>query len=319
MIVDFFDNAFYRHIDSSKGKLCYNFLIRGCVKMLANVIVPISLRRNKWKYVVRENTNRSKKIIVSLTSFPARIHSVNYVIECILRQTVVPDKILLYLSKSQFANEELPNKLLSLKKRGVDIIFVDDDIRPHKKYYYAFKEYPNDIIITVDDDIFYPTRIIENLLRLSKEHPGSICCNRACFYSFKEDKLLPYSEWPIGNDSPFDLKGYNILPTGMGGVLYPPRSVNSNVYDIITIKENCINADDLWLNLNSRINDTIAVLSRMKFGFIPILSTLSSALSLNNAINGNANDKQIANLIKKYGITFYTKNLEKRNIIDIVY
>ena len=45
-------------------------------------------------------TNRKPKIIVSLTSIPSRIHLTHLVIESILRQTVLPDKIVLWLSKS---------------------------------------------------------------------------------------------------------------------------------------------------------------------------------------------------------------------------
>lgn len=319
MMIDCFDKIYFRHIDSSRSKLCYNFLVRSIIKLVANLILPVCLRKSKTKYKVNVLSSRKQKIVISLTSFPARIKTVDLVIESILRQSYAPDKIILYLAKDQFPNKVIPHRLESLRKRGVDIFFVDDDIRPHKKYYYAFKEFPNDIIITVDDDVFYPSNLIDNLMKLFNDHPENICCNRACFYSFKENKLLPYHDWPIGNSSPFNLEGYNILPTGMGGVLYPPGSVNKNVFDVVALKENCINADDLWLNFNSRLNDTKVFLSKAKFGFIPILSTLSSALSIDNAINGNANDLQITNLVNKYGDNFYTKNLDKNNVIEVVY
>ena len=44
---------------------------------------------------------------------------------------------------------------LDQQKRGLTIRFCED-LKAHKKYYYAFKEYPDDIVITVDDDVIYP-------------------------------------------------------------------------------------------------------------------------------------------------------------------
>ena len=54
------------------------------------------------------------KLIVSLTSFPARINTVHQVIESLLNQTKKADKIILWLAPEQFPNGEkdLPEKLL---------------------------------------------------------------------------------------------------------------------------------------------------------------------------------------------------------------
>ena len=59
--------------------------------------------------------------------------------------------------KRSISNElkDIPDNLLGYyNKKQLEIIFVEEDLRSHKKYYYAFKEYQNDIIITIDDDIF---------------------------------------------------------------------------------------------------------------------------------------------------------------------
>lgn len=56
------------------------------------------------------------------------------VIETILSQSIKPDKVILYLSKVQFPRleEDLPDSLLNMKARGLDIRFVEGDIRSHK-------------------------------------------------------------------------------------------------------------------------------------------------------------------------------------------
>ena len=46
-------------------------------------------------------------VVVSLTSFPKRIDTVDIVIKSMFKQTVIPDKILLYLSKEEFKNKKL--------------------------------------------------------------------------------------------------------------------------------------------------------------------------------------------------------------------
>src|SRR5690606_7617272 len=75
-------------------------------------------------------------IDISITSFPARIEEVNYTIETLFLQTVKADSITLYLSLDQFPDKNIPEALSLQEKRGLNIEFVDDDLRSHKKYYY---------------------------------------------------------------------------------------------------------------------------------------------------------------------------------------
>mgnify|MGYP000808865909 FL=1 len=99
---------------------------------------------------------REQKIIVSLTSFPKRIDTLWITVETLLRQSMKPDEIILWLAEEQFNGiDSLPKALLEQQKRGLTIRFCDD-LRSHKKYYYTMQEYPRDIVILVDDDMFYP-------------------------------------------------------------------------------------------------------------------------------------------------------------------
>ena len=98
----------------------------------------------------------NKKIIVSLTSYPARIDVVNTTIESILNQSLKANRIILWLAPEQFPNKEkdLPDKLIKLKKYGL-IIDWYHDIGSYKKLIPTLKLYPNDIIVTADDDVLY--------------------------------------------------------------------------------------------------------------------------------------------------------------------
>ncbi|MDU9375481.1 hypothetical protein McpSp1_00550 [Methanocorpusculaceae archaeon Sp1] len=70
-------------------------------------------------------------------------------------QTKKPDKIILYLDETQFANRQLSFFLRQYQKYGVEVIYCED-IGPHTKYYYAMQSHPDSSIITVDDDVIYP-------------------------------------------------------------------------------------------------------------------------------------------------------------------
>ena len=118
--------------------------------------------------------HRDKKIIVSLTSYPARINIVPYVIASILKQTMKPDKIILWLGIEKFPDKKLPKIFEKLKRCGVDIEFRED-LGPHTKYFYAMKEYPEDLIITFDDDVIYHGYIIESLYKSYLLHPKCVC------------------------------------------------------------------------------------------------------------------------------------------------
>lgn len=101
------------------------------------------------------NTDRSRKtrIIASLTSFPQRIPSVFLTIKSLMLQSVKADRIVLWLAQSQFNG--IPDILRSLIERGLTVRFCDD-LRSHKKYFYALQEQHSDeVVITYDDDIIY--------------------------------------------------------------------------------------------------------------------------------------------------------------------
>ena len=118
-------------------KLRIDSLMRFTVRNLFNVLVPIYFLLTRGKSL--NEKKRDKQLIVSLTSFPLRIGRLWIVIETLLRQKVQPDKIILWLAKSQFPNGDfdLPKKLLKQTKRGLEIRFVDEDIRSYKKFYYT--------------------------------------------------------------------------------------------------------------------------------------------------------------------------------------
>lgn len=118
-------------------------------------------------------------LVVSLTSFPARIGGLHLVIRSLMVQTVRPGKIVIYLSADEFPRryDSLPAQLRGLRDSGVEVRFVPGNIRSHKKYHYAFRDFPESVVMTADDDIIYPHFTIERLAAAAARHPGAVCAN----------------------------------------------------------------------------------------------------------------------------------------------
>ena len=282
-----------------------NSFFRYSIRHVANKILPIYLSHNKInKYSSRENLRVTKqKLIVSLTSFPRRINHIWMVIDILLRQTVKVDKIILYLSKEQFPRgvDDLPNKLLYYENYGLEITFVDGYIRSHKKYYYAFRDYPNDIVITVDDDIFYPTTMLETLLYFHHKYPNAIISRYArCIQRDQQGYILSSRSWrhirynDFTNDDAF-------FGTG-GGTLFPfpSKSLYKDSINIQLAQKLTPIEDDLWLNTMARLKRTPIIVIKDTKDILPIIISENIKLFSENGGIENKTDAQLKNVIDYY-------------------
>ena len=197
---------------------------------------------------------RSHDITVSLTSYPGRIAYVHSVIENIAVQTLKPKRVLLWLSKQQFKNgeEDLPQNLIDCVKRGeVEIKWSSDDLRSHKKYFYTMQEYPDDIVITVDDDLVYPADMVFKLYQSYISFPDCISCMRVHVIGVDKEnkKILNYSKWLKQFTRDIFLPSTQLFATTGAGCLFPPGILDSRAFDKQHLLSLCPLADDIWLNL----------------------------------------------------------------------
>lgn len=270
--------------------------LRYTVRKLADRFIPSFLSREfitegdgQRPYVVN-----GRRIIVSFTSFPARINKVWIVVKCLKRQTVKPDRIILWLSKEQFKGIPLPESLVSLIDDQFDIRFVENDLRSHKKYCYAFKEFNDDIVILVDDDIFYPSTMIEELLDGLGKHPNAIICQYGSEMKYDEDgKLLKFVDWWEEKMEPSDSKDF-FLGTG-GGSLFQPNRLISTILDTELAVKLTPLADDIWVNAMIRLSGLY--IHKVKCGLLLQMSEQQRiALKNENSYDGK-NDEQFKNVI----------------------
>ncbi|MBO5539820.1 MAG: hypothetical protein J5980_02620 [Muribaculaceae bacterium] len=240
---------------------------------------------------------QNKKLIVSLTTYGSRLNEVYLSIESIMNQSLKPNMIILWLSE-QFKNTTLPITIQNLQKRGLVIMFCPD-IKSYKKLIPTFKLYPNDIIITVDDDVIYNYDLIENLVSSYKLHPNCICANRTRLITTKNGVFEPYSNWKYSNES---IISSHLLPIGVGGVLYPPNCFHGDITNEELFLQLCPTADDLWFK-------AMTILAGYKTYRAPTHepifysneSVQDSSLMKLNVMGGN-NDRQIQLLNEHYNL-----------------
>lgn len=244
---------------------------------------------------------RDEEYIVSVTSFPARINDVWLTIETLFLQSFKADKIILWLSEDQFAGLELPEELLQQQKRGLTITFVSGDIRSHKKYFYAFKEFPEAVVITVDDDVYYPKHTLKYLYDLHRKFPTAVAANRAHKIVIKNGQVAPYRKW-AHNFKKFENPTFLLVPTGVGGVLYPPHSYHSDIFDEPAFRKLCFMADDLWLKVQTMRKGTKVISSKpFTRDLITTGDTQKFKLVSGNSIEGG-NDVQLKAICEYYKI-----------------
>lgn len=302
MITDFFCSLYSKVKNNNVflEKIRFYSLLRFFIRISANLLLPLYyiLTCDKKKYKLLDNRTANKRIIVSLTSFPARINRLWLVVETLLRQSIKPDMVILWLSNKQFDKmESLPKRLLKLQQRGLVIRFVNEDIRSHKKYFYALKEFPNDIVITVDDDVFYQSNILESLILAHKKNPNVICANHAKLLHIDNNNQIKYSNFNFVKT--INSKSEKYIQIGIGGVLYPPNSLYKDVLNKELFMCLAPMADDLWLYSMARLNGCIVYKTSYRGIYLPVININNINLSDSNCGN-NGNDIQMRNIREYY-------------------
>ncbi|MDE7160137.1 MAG: hypothetical protein K2O24_04760 [Muribaculaceae bacterium] len=294
-MIDFFDKM--RSWGGRRNPLLQKLKVYGVwntfVTWSANTILPMYFKATAGK---KENSLKGvpveKGVMISLTSFGPRLEKLWLVIEGLLRQKTKPEKIVLYLTASQVPDiEKLPQSLLKQRERGLEIVLCPDNIRSHTKYYYAMTQNPDKTVITVDDDLFYRSDLVTELLKSSREYPGAICANWVKEIIPGEEK---YANWPDGHKR--ELKK-NFLLLGVSGVLYPPHALHEDAFDVGNIIDLCLTADDVWLSCMAIRKGTPILYTAYKYNHLPVMIPNNETLI---SVNMERNQVQVDNLNRHF-------------------
>ncbi len=185
-----------------------------------------------------------KRLIVSLTSFPERIGYVHKTIYSLFNQDYKPDLIVLCLTTIQFPNRELdlPEEILELQKLGLTIEWVNEDIRSYKKLIPIMEKYPDDIIVTADDDLYYPRYWLQRLMESYQKYPNEIHCHLVTPLKKNGTQVSSIKRY----NALIDTASYNNKILGGSGTLYPPGSLHGDVLKRELFLKLAPTSDDIW-------------------------------------------------------------------------
>ena len=185
-------------------------------------------------------------MIISLTSFPARLPQIGKCLQSLIDQLEPEDRLVLWLGEEKFPSrmEDVPANIhaLSTKAGGSVEIRFTHDRKSFTKLLPSLEAFPNDCIITVDDDTIYKPGTIA-LLKAAHRQNGT-----AIFAHGVSDVYRIGNRWKRTTGS-FGFRRSLLhlrMPLGVGGVLYPPHSLYPQVSDESLFMKLCPSTDDVW-------------------------------------------------------------------------
>jgi hypothetical protein len=305
-LIDSSNHGYFKtiEVDNRKNKnLFRNKVKRRLITIFVNITLSILIKIIlKYCYCLFDIIPR-KDIVVSLTSFPQRVNNLYIVIYSILTQTYRPRTIYLYLSKEEFQCDEIPKTLVGMAKYGLKIVFVEKNYKSHKKYLYIFgKKNSYEDAVIIDDDLIYPSFMIEELYKFRNRNIQSVVCHRA----YEIVNPSNYSSWKLT----YEKKTFpenNIFFTTGGGTLLNRNSLFKDFNQIKRILLVCPNADDVWLNAMVRIKgESEIIFTGSKIAFIEVYNRNNYSLK-NYNIDKNGNNIQIGNVTEYYNRNVFEK------------
>lgn len=281
-------------------------------------------------------SKNSPKYIVSLTSYKKRlIDTAPYAIITLLNQSIKPNKVVLWVAHED--KEVIPDVLHKLTEKGLEIRFCED-MKSYKKLIPALQEFPEDYIITADDDFYYHRDWFAQLKELHLKSPKKIICHRA--HGIKVDENhnpLPYDEWDYQIEPSVyfarDLESQSshqyeaIFPTGGAGTLYPPRCLSEKVNNEELFMKLTPQADDIWFwamaVLNKEYFGCGSPYLIVSFGYsgnfqiVDFRQTQDQNALFNYNIKQDGNDKQLKAIVEYFPeIKEYLKKIPKSKLPD---
>lgn len=190
--------------------------------------------------------NLPGELIISLTSYPGRFSILHLTLQSLIDQSVRPDHILLWIAEDDLP--QLPAEVTALAGDRLEIRTCED-LRNFKKILPARAAHPDAFILICDDDSYYPSEWLKRIVSHFDPERPAIVCTRAHQVKLDVDGLpMPYRTWPrnVAHGWTASLRR-DLLPTGNGGVLYPPGSLPDMTLDRALIKQLSATSDDVWL------------------------------------------------------------------------
>lgn len=272
--------------------------------MKLKVMYDIRLRKS-----IRVSPKQDPSVVVSLTSYGSRVkNSVAYTIHSLIRQSIRPERIVLWLDEQTHNDKNLPSQLRFLCNYGLEVRYVKD-LKSYTKIIHTLTAFPDKHIITVDDDVYYGRSLVQQLTEAHYRHPRAIITSYAKMVTTdRHNQLEPYTKWPeyYHATAGLDYDSSRLLPLGIGGVLYPSNVFDEEVKNEAIFTQLCPKADDIWLyvmELRCQAEKRILTDAHIAHYHTDLLRQCMTRDRLTNANRlGGENDTQLQALLAHYNI-----------------
>lgn len=287
-----------------KKKVKQYFFLRRLQREDKKKKMAITKEVYSWSASVLKSAHNSSDVIVSLTSYGKRvIDSLPFALYSILKQTVLPNRIAVYLDNT-WNMQKLPKILKKYQELGIEFYFVDD-IRSYKKLIPALKMFPDNPIVTIDDDFYYNSNLLDWLLSAyAKSDKKTVIGSWSAIEGRRNGHYLPYMQW---KDSKYGNKYSEISLFAGNGTIYPPYIFDDEITKHNLFINLCPTADDIWFwAMEKRLAIKIEIISQAGYGLhIPVNRAVTytnvGTLYIKNGIEG-ANNQQLNEVVNYYNL-----------------
>jgi len=204
--------------------------------------------------------------IISVTSTMGRLNLLAKCLRTVVRQTRLPDLVLINLDRNVFEDAgAVFDRLPSDFDRDLFRVNLVEDVGPHTKLLPALDLLTSDAdrVVTIDDDILYAETFFERIIAAANAAPDAIICGRArCITRNVFGGYKVYLAWP-NVDVP--MRGRALLPLGYSGVLYRRSLLDLELIDRVDLVALAPKADDLVFRILSLSCGTEVVVDPMIF------------------------------------------------------
>lgn len=224
-------------------------------------LLPVARRHRQQVRFIRERlaangTIDNRRVIASLSTVPDRIHNLRPTIQSLLKQTRLPDEIVLAVPEFSIREQRsyiVPKYLLRLPR--VRIVRCGKDWGPATKFIPAIQEElaagrGNTSIMVVDDDRVYPRDALETYLYYGEQLSEAALCFRGAAmpssFDWRDAKMIYANELREPRRA--------AVITGCGSYLIRPGFFDESLWDYSRAPRGAFYMDDIWISgcLNRR-------------------------------------------------------------------
>lgn len=191
---------------------------------------------------------RNEYIVLSLTTTPHRIYKIRETVETILKQNASIKNI--YLSIPFEFNRDsisytIPEWLLNNKRIT---ILRTKDYGPATKLLGLLEQVKlpsNAIIVTADDDAFYPKNLVLQLAYRAMLNPNYAIGLSGANPNYAPDGTIA-GNLKLGLIKHYHKQDFVTVLQGYAGIAYRAGFFDQSIFDIVNYPQDCVNSDDLY-------------------------------------------------------------------------